>query len=106
MKNPRRSFLRNSSLTLGGLICGVSTTAAAVTSAETDVLAVVRAYGTIFLQKRLNGESYVKVRINSHADFARVFVGRDGIPFDRIHADGNLLRFQHRGEAFVIENFV
>lgn len=75
--------------------------------AERDVFRVVAEYGTKESVTRTTGPTgtvSLKVRIHSHEAFADAFVGPRGLPFDKIHASGNTLRFQHKGVNFLLEN--
>lgn len=108
----RRNFITLASLAAAGAALGESNTiftSQAPSDAKTDVLDIVSKYGTPCQisgdQGNTRGVS-IKVKMHSHAAFARTFNGEAGLPFEKIHAAGNILRFQHRGVEFALENLI
>lgn len=76
-------------------------------SAEREVFKVVSDYGTARSVRRTEGKNAltrIKVQMESQEAFARTFASEKGAPFERIHAAGNNLRFQHQGVEFLLEN--
>lgn len=107
MKN-RRKFITVAGLAVAGVsITGLQAQAPDrhQSSAERDVFKVVSQYGSSQSVHRGKSDSVaIRVRMHSHEAFAETFAGPAGSPFERVHAEGNTLRFQHKGVEFLLEN--
>ena len=75
--------------------------------AERDVFRVISHYGSRESVTRSPGSTgtvAITVRVRSREAFAETFTGPRGLPFDRIRAAGNTLRFRYQGVEFLVEN--
>lgn len=109
--NKRRQFLSISGLAIGGVVVGglrAEGLGSSTERAEREVLAVVAKYGSQKSIKRGVDKTdavVIQVQMHSQEAFAETFVGPRGVPFENVHAAGNILSFQHMGVAFTLENF-
>ena len=109
MKN-RRKFMSVTGLAVAGIsITGLrgQSLDGHRSTAERDVFRVVARYGSRQSVQRKPGSTEsvaIKVRMHSHEAFAETFAGQRGVPFEKVHAAGNTLRFQHNGVNFLLEN--
>ena len=109
--NNRRKFMSVTGLAVAGIgIGGVRgpLLMSHESRAEREVFRVVAGYGSQESVTRSSGLGTVtiKVRMHSAEALAETFTNMGSLPFERVHALGNTLCFQHRGTEFLLENLI
>ena len=113
MLNNRRKFLVTTGFAAGGAaLSGLRFIAIAsesrVAAAEREVSEVISQYGSSVKVTRNGGQATEhRVKMRGHEQFAKTFDAQRGLPFERIYvAEGNTLRFKHRGVTFTLVNVI
>ena len=108
MNNPRRKFIITAGLAAGTVaVSGLQTLAASPSSADTgkqEVRKLLSKYGVAREGRYRSKVVKFEVKMHSHEAFAKVFVGERAVPIEKIYAEGNTMRFEHKGTSFVVNN--
>lgn len=90
-----------------GLLAGASTLLAQVPAigagpgAVTSALAV---YSSNIAAKLKDGAVHIRATIDDMDAFGDVAIREAAFPYERVHAEGNLLKFEHLGTKYSVEN--
>jgi len=105
MQNRRRKFIFSSAMALGAAFSGVPILqSATVATPESDVLSIVSSYGLGEETRRTRDSVHYRVKIRCHKEFANTWSGEVSSQIGQVHAEGNTLRFVHKGTRFTLSN--
>ena len=100
--------MKTTGLVAGGVAAGgvgLLTDVDGLGNPEREVLKVVSKYGNAVKQvKNDDGGFEFTVQMNGMDQFSRVFCESEGNPFEKIYAEGNSMKFVHRGVPFTLQN--
>jgi hypothetical protein len=108
--NNRRKFISTAGLAIAGItVTGLQgqSLVSRRSPAEREVFRIISRYGAAESVRRSpgsGGEVTITVRMHSPEALAETFTGSRVLPFGKIRATGNSLRFHHRGTEFHLEN--